>query len=114
VVALYHDHMIGSLEIVSPLPQGLHDGQLLPIVRVIVLFGRGEISRVEVDRSGNAETVILVENTGDCEATCVCLEDERLCRVEMLVVQCFGNCILELPECELCLSGPFTFASRFL
>jgi len=72
------------------------------------------LSLVAVDRSENAETIVLVENTGDCEATWVRLEDDRLCRVEMLVDRCFGKCLLELPEWELCLAGPFPFACRFL
>ena len=69
---------------------------------------------MEVDGSGNAETVVLVENTGDCEAGCIGLEDDRLCQVEMLVDRCFGKCFLELSECELWISGPFPFACRFL
>jgi hypothetical protein len=81
---------------------------------VVVLFVRGAFSRVEVYRSENGETVVLVEYTGDCEAAFVRLEDDRLCRVEMLVEQCFGECLLELPKRELCRSSSFLFAWRIL
>jgi hypothetical protein len=62
MVALYEDLVIRSLEGVAPLLHCLHDGQELPIVRVVVLFGTCAFSRVEVDRFDNPETVILVEN----------------------------------------------------
>jgi hypothetical protein len=69
MVAMYEDLMIRSLEVVARLLHSLHDGQELPIVHVVVLFGTSAFSRVEVNRSGNRETVILVENAGYGEAT---------------------------------------------
>jgi len=38
---------------------------------------QGSISRVGVERFQIAETVVLVKNSSDCEATCVRLEDDR-------------------------------------
>jgi len=88
MVALYEDLIIRSLEVLAPLLDSLQDGQELPIVRVVVLFGTCAFSRVEVDRSENLETVILVENAGSGEATCIALQNNRLCRIEMVEDWC--------------------------
>jgi len=79
MVALYEDLMIRSLEVVVPLLQSLHNGQELPIVRVVVLFGTYSFSRVDVDRSENTETVTVVENAGYGKAACISLQNNRLC-----------------------------------
>jgi len=60
--------MTQSLEVVAPLLLSLHDGQELPSIRVVVLFGTSAFSRVEVKRSENPESIILVENAGYGEA----------------------------------------------
>ena len=70
--------------------------------------------QVEVEWTDNSETIGLVENTGDCETTYVCLEDDGLCWVDMLGDQCFGICLVEPPELELCLSGPFPSPCQLL
>jgi hypothetical protein len=49
VVALYQDLVICPLEVVSPLLHRLHDREEFPIVRVVVLFGSGAFSRLEID-----------------------------------------------------------------
>jgi hypothetical protein len=64
MVALYEDLMIRSRKVVAPLVDSLHNRQEVPIVRVVVLLGTCACSRVEVGRSENSETVILVENAG--------------------------------------------------
>jgi hypothetical protein len=84
VIALYQDFMIGSLEVVAPLFHSLNDRQKLPIVHIIILFGRRAFSIVEIDWSESPEFIVLVENTGNREATCISLQNPRLCRVEIL------------------------------
>jgi hypothetical protein len=71
VVALDQDIAIGTLEIVSPWFHCLDHCQVLPIVRVVVLFGGRAFSGVEIDLAKNPESVVLVEDAGDCEAACI-------------------------------------------
>jgi hypothetical protein len=80
------------------------------IVYCTVLFRRGASLWGEVHWFKDAKTDILVEYYGNCEATCVPLKDDRLCWVKVLVDWWLGECLLELLECELCCSGPFSFA----
>jgi len=77
VVTLDQDLLIGALEIVSPLFHCLENRQELPTVRVVVLFGGGSFSRVEIDWATNAESVVLVEDAGDCGAACIGLQNDR-------------------------------------
>jgi len=84
MVVLYEDLMIHSLKVVAPLLHSPHDGQDFPIVSVVVLFSTFAFSRVEVDRSENPETVIPVENASHGETACIGLQNNRLCRVEMV------------------------------
>jgi hypothetical protein len=84
MVSLFEDLMIRSIQVVVPLLQSLHDGQELPILRVIVLFRTCAFSRVEVDFSDNAETVILVKNSGYSEGACISLQNNRLCGIEIV------------------------------
>ena len=77
MIAMYEDLMIWSLEVVVPLLHSVHNGQDLPIVRVVVLFGTLEISAVEVDRSENPENIVLVENAGNGEAACISLQNNQ-------------------------------------
>jgi len=77
VVTLDQDLVIGALKIVSPLFHYLDNRQELPIVRVVVLFGGGAFSRVEIDWAKNPEFVLLVEDAGDCEAACIGLQNDR-------------------------------------
>jgi len=71
VVALDQDLVIGALEIVSPSFHCLDNRQELPIVRVVGLFGGRAFSRVEVDWVKNPESVVLVRDAGDWQATCI-------------------------------------------
>ena len=71
VVALDEDLVMGAIEIVSPLFHCLDNCQELPIVRVIVLFGRRAFSRVEIDWAKNPESIVLVEEAGHCKAGCI-------------------------------------------
>lgn len=62
---------------------------------------------VDVDRSENAETVILIKHTSDCRATGVGMQAHRLWRGEMLVDRYISGYHLEFPKCRLCRLGPF-------
>jgi len=68
------------------------------VISLVFPFYRGQVSRVEVDRSENAETLRLADDTGNCKTALVCLQDERLCKVMMLVNRCFGQSLLEIPK----------------
>jgi len=83
--------MIRSLEVEAPLLHSLHNGQEIPIVCVVVLFGTCAFSRVEVYRSENPKTVILVENVGYGEAACIGLHNNRLCRIEIVEDWCISE-----------------------
>jgi len=109
MVALYEDLMIRSLEVVAPLLHSLHDGQELPIVHVLVLFGTCGFSRAEVDWSENPETVILVVNAGYGEATCVGLQNNRLWRIEMVQNWCISEGPFQLPKRMFGIPSPFPF-----
>jgi len=109
MVALYGDLMIRSLEVVAPLVDGLHDGQELPIVCVTVLFGTCAFWRVEVDRSENPETVILVQNTGYGEDVCIGLQNNQLCRVGMVETWCISEGPFQLPQHRFPIPYPFPF-----
>jgi hypothetical protein len=109
MVALYEDLMVRSLEVVAPLLQSLHDGQELSIVRVVVLFGTCAFPRVEVDWSENPETVILVENAGYGQAACIGLQNNRLCRVEMVENWCIGEGPFQLLKRKFDIPSPFPF-----
>jgi len=91
MVALNQDLLISALEIVSPLFHCLDNRQELPIVCVVVLFGRRAFSRVEIDCAKNHEYVVLVKDAGDCETACIGLQNDQFLRVEMLEDQCFGK-----------------------
>jgi hypothetical protein len=82
MVALDQDLVISALEIVSPLFHCLDNRQELPIVRVVVLFGERAFSRVKIDWAKNPESVVLVEDAGDCEACCIGLQNDRFCRLK--------------------------------
>jgi len=107
MVALDQDLVISALEIVSPLFHCLKNRQELPIIRVIVLFGRRAFSRVEIDWAKNPESVVLVEDAGDCEAACIGLQNDQFLRVEMLENRCFGTGFFELSKCEFGIPSPF-------
>jgi len=109
MVALYEDLMIRSLEVVAPLHHSLHDGQELPIVRVVVLFGTCAFLRVEVDRSENPETVILVENAGYREAASIGLQNNQLCLIEMVENWCIGESPFQLAKRKFGIPSPFPF-----
>jgi hypothetical protein len=59
MVALYVDLMIRFLEVVAPLLPSLHNGQELPMVRGVVLFGTWAFSSIDVDRSVRALTTVF-------------------------------------------------------
>ena len=107
--ALNEDHMIRSLEVVAPLLLSLHDGQELPMVCVVVLFGTCAFSRVEVDQSGNPENVILVENASYGETACIGLQNDWLCRIEMVENWCIGEGPFQLPKHKFGIPSPFPF-----
>jgi len=107
VVTLDQDLVIGALEMVSPLFHCIDNRQELPIIRVVVLLGAGAFSRVEIDWVKNPESVILVEDAGDCEAACVGLQNDRFLRVEMLEDRCFGKGLFEFSKCEFGIPSPF-------
>jgi len=107
MVALDQDLVIGALEIVSPLFHCLDNRQELPIVRVVVLFGGRAFSRVVIDWAKNPESVVLVEDAGDCEAACIGLQNDRFLRVEVLEDRCFGKGLFELSKCEFGIPSQF-------
>ena len=71
MVSLDQDLGIGALEILFPMFQCLDNRQELPIVRVIVLFGRRAYSRLQIAWAKNPESNILVKDAGVCEAACI-------------------------------------------
>jgi len=107
MVALYEDLMIRSLQVVAPLLHSLHDGLDLPIVRVVVLFGTCPFWSVEVDRSENPETVILVEKPVYGEAACIALQNNQLCQIKMVENWCVGQYPLQLPKRKFGIPSPF-------
>ena len=107
VVTLDQDLVIGALEIVSPLLYCLDNHQELPILRVVVLFGRRAFSRVEIDWAKNPESVVLVKDAGDCKAACIGLQNHRFLRVEMRENQCFGKGLFEPLKCMFGIPSPF-------
>jgi len=84
MVALDQYLVISALGIVSPLCHYLDNRQELPIVRVVVLFGGRACARIEIEWAKNPESVVLVEDEGDCEAACIGLQNDRFLRVEVL------------------------------
>jgi len=107
MVALYENLMIRSLEVVAPLLHSLYARQELPNVRVGVLFGTCAFSRVEVDRSENPETVVRVENAGYGEAACIGLQNNQLCRVEMVENWFIREGLFQLPKHKFGNPSPF-------
>ena len=94
MVALDQDLVIGAREVVYPLFDHVDDCQELPMIRVVVLFGRRAFSRVQIDRSKDPESVVLVKDGGDCEATCIGLQHDRILQDEMLENQWDGKFVL--------------------
>jgi len=109
MVTLYKDIMISPHEVVAPLLHSLHDGQELPIVSVVVLFGTCAFSRVEVDQSENRKTVVLVENSGYGVAACVGLQNNWLGQVEVDENWCSGDGPFQLPKRKFVIPSPFPF-----
>ena len=109
VVTLDQDLLIGALEIVSPLFHFLQNGQELPMVQVIVLFGGGAFPRVKIDWAKNPESIVLVKDAGDCEAACIGLQNDRSLRGELLEDRCFGKGLFELSKCNFGIPSPFPF-----
>jgi hypothetical protein len=107
MVALDQNLGISALEIVSPLFHCLNNRQELSIVRVVVLFSRGAFWRVEIDWAKHPESVVLVEDAGNCEATCIGQQNDQFLRVEVLDDQCFGKGLFEFPQCEFGIPSPF-------
>jgi len=107
MVALDQDIAISALEIVFPLCHWINNRQELPIVPVIVLFGRGAFLRVEIDWPTNPESVVLVEDAGICEAACLCLQNDWFLRVEMLENRCCGKCLFQRSKCDFGIPNPF-------
>jgi hypothetical protein len=107
MVALDQDLVISALEIVSPLFHCLDNRQQLPSVCVIVLFGGRALSRVEIDWAKNPESVVLVDDAGDCEAASIGLQNDRFLWVEVLEDWCFGKGLFELSKCEFGIPSTF-------
>ena len=57
----YHHWVFGSSEIVSPLPQSLDDSEELPVIDVVISFGRGEGGRMIGTRMEVSVGVLLYE-----------------------------------------------------
>jgi len=81
---------------------------------VVVLFGIGAFSRVEVDRWEDPESVELIENAGDCEAAGIGRQNDQLLRVEMLEDRCVSNGLFSLPKCEFGIPSSLRFVSGFV
>jgi len=99
--------MIDAFEVVPPLFHRFHNGQELPIVSIVVLFGRGAFSGIEGDRPKSSEPIVLVEDASNCKAACISLQDDWLCWVEMLENWYFSEHLLKLSECMFGFSSPF-------
>jgi len=107
VVTLDQDLVIGALEIVSPVFHCVDNRQVLPIVPVVVLFGGGAFSRVEIDWAKNPNSVVHVEDAGDCEAACIGLQNAPFLPVQMLEDRCFGKGLFDLSKCKFVIPSPF-------
>ena len=107
MVALDQDRVIGTLEIVSRLFRRMDNQQELPIIGVIVRFGGRALSIVEAEWAKNHKSVGLVMDCGDCDATCIGLQNDRFWQVETLVDQYFGKTLFELLKCYFGVLGPF-------
>jgi len=107
MVTLYEDVMIHSLEVVTPLLHTHHDDQWFLVVHVLLRFSTWVFLRVEVHRSENPKTVLLVKNTGYGEAACIDLLNNLLSWFETPEDGCITEGSFELPECEFGVSSSF-------
>ena len=107
VLALDQYLVIGAPEIGSPLFHCRDDRQELPILSIVVLFGRLAFSSVEIDYAKNAESVILIKDAGNCEAACIGLQNDRFLLVDMLEDRCYSKGLFELLKCEFGIPSPF-------
>jgi hypothetical protein len=107
MVTLYEDLMVRSIEGVAPLNDSLHNGEELPIVHVVVLFGTCAFPILEVDWSENPETVMLVENAGCGEAAYIVLQTNRHCQVEIVENRCICEGPFQLPKRKFGIPSPF-------
>jgi hypothetical protein len=107
MVALDEDFVIGALEIVSPMCNSIENRQGLPILRMAGLFGGAVCPRVQIDWAKNHESVILVKDAGDCVASCIGLQNDRLFRVKMQEDRCFGKGHFEPSNCEFGIPSPY-------
>jgi hypothetical protein len=55
---------------------------------------------VEIDWGKNPELILLVMDAGECEATCICVMNDRLLHVGLREDWCFGK-----GRFEVCFSG---------
>jgi hypothetical protein len=108
MVALDQDIVISTLDIVSPLFHCLDNLQELPIVHVVVLFSGQVLPGVDIDWAKNPDSVILVNDIGDCEAACSGLQIDRFFRVTMLQPWYIDKGLVELLNCEFGILSPFT------
>lgn len=107
MLALDQDLVIGALQIVSPLIQCFDDCYKLLIILVIVLFRQGALVRVDIDLSKQTESVILVKHAGNCDASCISLQNDQFLQVEMLQDQCVCEGHFVLSKCEISIPSPF-------
>lgn len=101
--------MIYSLAVVAPLLCGLHNGQELLIVSVVVLLSTCAFSTLNVEQFENLKTVILVEYAGYGKAACIGLQNTRLCQVEMVQNLCFGEGSFQLLNRKFGIPSPIQF-----
>jgi len=67
---------------------------------------------VEVKWPEDLETVVMIEDAGNCEAACIGLEEGCLSWVEMLEDRCSSEGLLELLKGQFRFSSPFPFGRR--
>jgi hypothetical protein len=106
-VTLDQDLVIGAPEMVTPLLHCLNNLQECQIVCVIVLFSGRVFSRVQIHWAKNPESVLLVEDAGDCEAAFIGLPNDLFLGVEMLQDWCACVELFELSMCEFGIPSPF-------
>jgi len=106
---LYKHLIIHSLMGVMPFIHSLQDGQELQIIHVVVPFGTLASLRAVVDKPDKLEPVILDENTGNQDATCISLQNHRLNCLEMLQDGCIHYGTVELPESDFGIRSAIPF-----
>jgi len=100
MVPLYVELLICPIRAVTPSLQSIDNWQEAPVVCVVVLFRTFLKLRTAVDWPENPKTLQLVENAGDCNATCLSLKCIQLSLFQMLGHGSIGEGTYQLLELQ--------------